>query len=116
VLLNAESSATATFAAAVAGGGGGGGGAAGGGGGGGAASFTLSVSRSNLGTVVSDLAGINCGSACSTKYAAGTTVTLSAVPAAGTSFLGWTGACTNAAGSCTVTLNADTKAQANFSK
>ena len=38
--------------------------------------FTRSVGRSNKGMVTSDLAGINCGSACSAKFAQGSVVTL----------------------------------------
>ena len=51
------------------------------------------MSRSNTGTVTSDIAGINCGSTCSAKYNAGTVVTLTATPAAGKTFLGWSNAC-----------------------
>lgn len=38
--------------------------------------FTLSVGRSNKGAVTSDRAGINCGSACSAKFAQGSVVTV----------------------------------------
>ena len=106
VLVNAASSATATFAAVAGAGGGGGGGA----------SYTLSVGKSNPGTVVSTPSGINCGTTCSAKYAAGNAVTLVALPAPDKTFLGWSGACTGFVESCTVVMNADTKVQAGFSK
>ena len=91
--------------------GGGGGGATGGG-----ASFTLSIGRSNKGTVSSDLAGINCGSNCSAKFPQGTTVTLTATPPAGLLFLSWGGACSGTASTCSVAITKDTSVQANFSK
>ncbi len=109
VLVNAEATATATFTVAAGGGGGGGGG-------GGTPSFTLSIGKSNGGTVSSSPAGINCGSACATKFSAGSTVTLTATPPPGLAFSGWSGACTGSAPSCTVTVNADTKVQAAFTK
>jgi hypothetical protein len=99
----------ALFTAVAAGGGGGGGG-------GGTAQFTISVGRSNSGTVTSDLAGINCGSACSAKYNAGTIVTLTATPPAGKTFVGWSNACSGTANTCTLTVNSNLTAQANFSK
>jgi hypothetical protein len=74
----------ATFALTPSTGGGGGGGGTG-------TSFTLSIGRSNKGTVTSDLAGINCGSTCSAKFAQGKTVTLTATPPAGLRFLSWGG-------------------------
>jgi hypothetical protein len=115
VLVNAEGTATATFSAAAAGGGGGGG-AAGGGAGGGATSFKLSIALSGSGAVGSSPAGISCGKTCSASFTAGSTVTLAAAPAAGKSFTGWGGACSGAASTCTVTLNADTKVDASFTK
>jgi len=99
---------TATFTANAGGGGGGGGG--------GSTQFTLSIGRSNPGTVVSDLAGINCGSTCSAKYDSGTAVTLTATPPAGKTFVSWTGACTGATLSCTLTMTKDSSVLATFSK
>lgn len=86
------------------------------GGGGTSASFTLSIGRSNKGTVTSDVAGINCGSTCSAKFTQGTTVTLTATPPAGLLFLSWGGACSGAAPTCTLAIMKDTSVQANFSK
>jgi len=78
-------------------------------------SYTLSVSRSGPGSVKSSPAGINCGSDCSESYTSGTTVTLTAAPATGANFLGWTGACTGT-GSCSVALSQATSVSATFSK
>jgi hypothetical protein len=80
--------------------------------------FTLSVGVSNPGTVTSTPAGISCpGSGCSAKFTGGTAVSLTAIPPAGKTFIGWSGACSGAdPNSCTVTVNADTKVQASFSK
>ena len=74
------------------------------------------MAKSNSGTVVSTPTGINCGNTCTASYAAGNAVTLTATPPPGLAFLGWSGACSGAVPSCTVTMNADTKVQANFSK
>jgi List-Bact-rpt repeat protein len=106
VAMNAESAVTATFVSV-----------AGGGGGAGGTTFTLSVGLTNPGTVTSSPAGISCPSpSCSAKFAAGTTVVLTATPPAGKSFVGWSGACSGNAISCSVALNADSKVQASFSK
>lgn len=111
VTITDSVTANATFTANAPAGGGGGGG-----GGSTAAQFTLSVGRSNTGTVTSDVAGINCGSACSAKFNTGTVVTLTATPAAGKTFVSWTGACSGTALTCTVTMNANLSAQPAFSK
>ena len=100
----------ATFAATPKGGGGGGGGGS---------SFSLSVSRSNPGTVTATPNGdrvLECGSACSAKFAAGTVVTLTATPPAGKTFTGWGGACSGTSATCTLTMSKDTSVQASFSK
>jgi hypothetical protein len=56
------------------------------------------------GTVVSDPAGIDCGATCSAEFPEGTLVALTALPAAGSDFAGWGGAC---AGLSTCFLGAD---------
>jgi hypothetical protein len=82
--------------------------------------YTLSVGRSNSGTITSDLVGndraINCGSACSAKFTEGTTVRLTATPPAGKTLVSWGGACSGSASSCTVLVTKNTSVQANFSK
>jgi hypothetical protein len=46
-----------------------------------------------MGTIVSDLPGINCGPTCNALYPYGTTVNLTAIPSIGSSFGGWSGSC-----------------------
>jgi uncharacterized repeat protein (TIGR02543 family) len=59
---------------------------------------------------------LTCGSTCSAKYASGTAVTLTATPAAGKSFVGWSGACTGTAPLCTVTMTSNLGTTPTFSK
>lgn len=73
--------------------------------------YTLSVTTPNNGTVTSNPPGINCGADCSEPYAQDTAVTLSAIPANGYQFTGWSGACS---GTCSVTMNADATVSATF--
>jgi hypothetical protein len=68
-------------------------------------SFALAVAVTGNGTVRSQPAGIDCGSTCNASFAASTSVTLSATPAAGQVFSGWGGACTGAGAACTVTMS-----------
>jgi hypothetical protein len=75
--------------------------------------FPLVVARTGSGSVTSSPAGIDCGATCSTTYAAGTTVTLTATADPGSSFLGWSGACTGP-NPCVVTLSAATAVTASF--
>jgi hypothetical protein len=77
--------------------------------------FTLSVSKAGTGsgTVMSSPAGINCGGTCSAEFEEGKTVTLSATPASGSSFTGWSGACTGTA-ACNVTMSEAKSVTATF--
>jgi hypothetical protein len=79
--------------------------------------YALSVigKGNGTGTVMSSPSAINCGSTCTTPFAAGTTVTLSATPASGSSFGGWSGACSGT-GSCSVAMTADRSVTATFKK
>ena len=79
---------------------------------------TLSIGRSGNGTVIASPAGvdraINCGGTCSAKYIQGTTVTLTATPAPGLSFVSWTNGCVSSTPTCTFVIGKDVTAQANF--
>ena len=79
-----------------------------------AAGLVVSKAGSGSGTVTSSPAGIDCGATCSSIFSFGAAVTLTAVPAAGSTFTGWSGAC-NGTGACNVTMNADKSVTATFS-
>ena len=79
-----------------------------------ASSYTLSVTRAGSGTVTSSPKGINCGSTCAKTFKTGTSVTLTAKPARKHSFLGWTGACSGAALTCTVQMQGNRSVGATF--
>ncbi len=78
--------------------------------------YNLSVSKlgGGSGTVMSDIAGISCGTTCSAPYAIGAQVTLTATPAAGSTFTGWGGDCAGT-GPCIVTMNDTHSVTATFS-
>ena len=74
---------------------------------------TLTVTTLGNGAVTSSVAGIDCGADCTEAYVAGTLVTLTATPAAGSAFSGWSGACAGT-GDCTLTLDAAQGVGATF--
>ena len=76
------------------------------------ASATLSISRVGSGTVRST--GITCGTDCTETYPGGTTVTVTATPAAGWLFGGWSGGGCGTGGTCTLVMNASTSVTATF--
>ncbi|HLB36089.1 MAG TPA: hypothetical protein VJL31_05940, partial [Gemmatimonadales bacterium] len=57
---------------------------------------------------------INCGMNCSGSFAGGTTVTLTARPATGSTFAGWSGGGCTGTGACTLTLTSTTIVTATF--
>ena len=67
--------------------------------------FALTVTKTGNGTVTSSLPGISCGSDCNESYPSGTTVTLSAIAAAGSVFSGWSGNSDCTDGSVTMDAN-----------
>ena len=77
---------------------------------------TLSVmlAGDGSGTVTSDPSGIDCGPDCSEGFEAGTPVSLTATPEAGSVFDGWSGDCSGM-GACQVTMNGPHEVTATFS-
>jgi hypothetical protein len=67
-------------------------------------SLTVGVAAIGSGTITSSPAGISCGGDCAETYAAGTWVELTANPAAGSSFAGWTGGGCTGVGECQVQM------------
>ena len=77
--------------------------------------YSLGIQRegSGAGSVRSNLPGIDCGLKCAAPFAEGSTVTLGAVPALGSSFMGWGGACAGT-GQCTVVMSQGRTIAAQF--
>ena len=90
--------------------------------------FTLTVNAAKAtstaaGTIASAPAGVSCTTptvtgqtqtACTANYSSGTAVTLTATPASGSAFAGWSGACTGTAATCTVSMSAARTVTASF--
>jgi len=67
-----------------------------------ATTYALSVQDNGNGTVSGG--GINCGTTCSAAIAQGAQVTLTATAASGSTFAGWSGACSGTGSTCQVTM------------
>jgi hypothetical protein len=76
--------------------------------------LNVSLSGTGSGSVSSAPAGINCGADCAEDYLHDTVVTLTAAAVANNTFDGWTGACTGAATTCTVTMSQVQAVTASF--
>jgi len=79
------------------------------------ATYTLTVAKagSGSGSVTSSPEGIDCGATCSASFNDGQLVTLVATPALGSTFSGWSGACTGT-GACEVTMSQARSVTATF--
>jgi hypothetical protein len=67
--------------------------------------LTVAPDGTGGGTVVSSPAGIVCPTVCTGSFPYGSSVTLTATPASGSIFVGWTGACSGQSLTCTTTLS-----------
>jgi hypothetical protein len=76
---------------------------------------TLTVKKAGTGsgTITSSPSGINCGSTCAASFDVLSKVTLTATAASGSSFSGWSGACSGT-GTCKVTMNEARTVTATF--
>jgi hypothetical protein len=77
---------------------------------------TVTNVGSGSGRVRDDTAAIDCGQTCNAYFPDGATVTLRATPDAGSTFSGWSGACSGTTGACSVRLAADVDLSATFRK
>jgi outer membrane protein OmpA-like peptidoglycan-associated protein len=75
---------------------------------------SLTVAETGSGSVVSGDGQISCPGTCSAGYLPGSTVTLSATPAPGSTFTGWSGAGCSGTGNCVVAVNAADTVTAGF--
>ena len=79
-----------------------------------AAGLDLTVLTAGSGTVVSNPAGITCPGSCVQSYAAGTTLTLTAIPGTSSAFSGWSGGGCAGTAPCVLTGNTPVTVTAAF--
>lgn len=75
--------------------------------------YLLTVTKQGAGTVTSTTNAILCGATCSASFDYNTLVILSAAPATGSTFAGWSSPCSGT-GSCSVTMAAAKSVAATF--
>lgn len=78
------------------------------------ASYQLTVGTLGTGAGTVTGSGINCGSDCLQSFPANTQVILTATPSVNSTFIGWEGACSGTATTCSVIITADTNVLARF--
>jgi hypothetical protein len=76
--------------------------------------LSVVLTGSGAGTVTSAGAGIACGLDCNESYYLGESVTLTATPASGSAFSGWSGACSGSSPACSVTMDVSHTVSAAF--
>ncbi len=82
-------------------------------GGGGSIQLTVASAGTASGTVTSSPAGINCPGSCTASFSKGAAVVLTATAADGTTFAGWSGACTGLK-TCNLNLTASATVTSTF--
>lgn len=76
--------------------------------------LTITPGGTGIGTVTSDVGGINCGSTCVGSYASGTVVTLTATTNNSSFFASWSGGGCSGFGTCVVTITANAAVTPTF--
>jgi hypothetical protein len=78
--------------------------------------YTLTAANAGAGsgTITSAPAGIDCGATCTAPFDAASSVTLTATPATGSTFAGWSGAGCSGTSTCVVTMSAAQSVTATF--
>jgi DNA-binding beta-propeller fold protein YncE len=76
--------------------------------------LSVAVAGAGSGSVTSEPTGIDCAGACAAEFAAGEEVLLTAIPASGSAFAGWSGCDRSTAARCDVSLGADRQVSAEF--
>ncbi|NOT58188.1 MAG: LamG domain-containing protein [Deltaproteobacteria bacterium] len=77
--------------------------------------YALTVTKAGTGSGTVSGPGVSCGRDCAQSYAGNTTVTLAAVPVAGSTFTGWSGSCTGTS-ACTLSMTAAKAVTATFTR
>jgi hypothetical protein len=78
--------------------------------------YTLTVATAGSGSGTVSGGGISCPGTCSASEPGGQAVTLTATPASGSTFAGWSGGACSGASTCAVTLSSATAVTATFNK
>jgi len=76
--------------------------------------LTVAVAGSGSGAVKTNSTKISCPGTCSATYTYGSTATLNVQPAAGSTFAGWSGACSGAASKCNFKMSGNKTVTATF--
>jgi hypothetical protein len=81
---------------------------------GGGVNYTLTVSKGGAGSGTVTGAGISCGADCSETVASGTSITLTASAAGGSTFASWSGCDAPSGATCTMTMTGSKTVTASF--
>jgi hypothetical protein len=76
--------------------------------------LTVAMAGTGSGSIASTPAGIACPATCAAQYDSATSVTLTATPASGSTFTGWSGGGCAGTGTCSVPMSVDRSVIATF--
>ena len=76
--------------------------------------LNVAKTGSGNGVIASSPSGISCGATCGSSYDDAATVNLTATPNPGSTFTGWSGACSGSGNTCSLSMTDDLTASANF--